>query len=152
MRVIAESKERLKGQVRVDYVLPDYFADTPKACMGGWARKMILVNPEGLAAPCHSADTIPGFARPSVNEFSLPQIWSQSELFNAFRGIEWMPELCRTCDRREIDFGGCRCQALALTGDAKQADPVCRKSSQRKIVDDILLGAQVRVDPPAYRA
>lgn len=138
MDIIAKKKSELRGQIRIDYVLPDYYSHTPKPCMGGWAAKMLLINPLGHAAPCHSADTIPGYPRPSTKEDSLKKIWFESELFNAFRGDKWMNELCRSCDRKAMDFGGCRCQALALTGDAKETDPVCHKSKNRKLVDQLL--------------
>lgn len=138
MAIIRRTQERLKGRVRIDYVLPDYYARTPKPCMGGWASKMLLINPQGLAAPCHSANEIPGLPRPSVKNQSLREIWFESPLFNAFRGDAWMKEPCSSCDRRNQDFGGCRCQALALTGDAEAADPVCHKSTDRPTIDRIL--------------
>jgi PqqA peptide cyclase len=152
MQVIATNKENLRGRVRIDYVLPDYYADTPKPCMGGWAKKMMLINPLGLAMPCHSAETLSQYSAPSVRELPLKQIWFESELFNAFRGEEWMEEPCRSCERKEIDFGGCRCQALALVGNANATDPVCKKSSDRTKVDQILLNVEAQVAPPAYRA
>jgi len=153
MRIIEKAKEKWRGQVRLDYVLPDYFAQTPKPCMGGWATKMLLVNPLGLAAPCHSAETIPGFKRPSVREQTLREIWFDSELFQAFRGEEWMLEPCRSCEKKLIDFGGCRCQALALTGDARAADPVCHKSGHRHVIDEVLSGQSLEsASPPAYRS
>lgn len=150
--LLARNQESLKGRVRIDYVLPDYYAETPKPCMGGWAKKMLLVDPLGLAAPCHSAQTIPGFTRPSVREQSLGDIWFSSPLFNAFRGEDWMTEPCRSCEKKTRDFGGCRCQAMALAGDARAADPVCRKSGHRPLVDDILRNREVQVAPPVYRA
>lgn len=152
LRLITLNKERLKGHVRIDHVLPDYYADLPKACMGGWATKMILVNPRGQALPCHSAETIPGFPIPDVRNSSLAEIWRSSELFNAFRGEDWMKEPCRTCEHKRRDFGGCRCQALALAGDAREADPVCRKSGFRARIDEFLERREEQVAPAAYRA
>jgi len=124
-RVVEAERARLKGRMVIDYVVPDYYASEPKACMGGWARRFLLVTPRGRALPCHAAETIPGLDFPSVREASLGDIWNSSPAFLRFRGTEWMPEPCRSCERREIDWGGCRCQALALSGDAALPDPVC---------------------------
>jgi pyrroloquinoline quinone biosynthesis protein E len=115
----------LQGVIVIDYVVPDYYAARPKACMNGWGRRFINITPEGLAMPCHAAETIPGLKFDNVSETSLQEIWTESGAFNRFRGTEWMPEPCQSCDRREIDWAGCRCQALALTGDAANPDPVC---------------------------
>ena len=115
----------LQGVIVIDYVVPDYYAARPKACMNGWGRRFINITPEGKAMPCHAAETIPGLKFDNVRETSLQKIWTESDAFNRFRGTEWMPEPCHSCDRREIDWAGCRCQALALTGDAANPDPVC---------------------------
>ena len=115
----------LQGIIVIDYVVPDYYAARPKACMNGWGRQFINITPEGKAMPCHAAETIPGLKFDNVTETSLQKIWTDSDAFNRFRGTEWMPEPCQSCDRREIDWAGCRCQALALTGDAANPDPVC---------------------------
>jgi pyrroloquinoline quinone biosynthesis protein E len=123
--VVEAERARLKGRIVIDYVVPDYYASEPKACMGGWGRRFLLVTPRGRALPCHAAETIPGLNFPSVLESSLGAIWRESPAFERFRGTGWMPEPCRSCDRREIDWGGCRCQALALSGDAALPDPVC---------------------------
>ncbi len=120
--------------------------------MGGWGQKILLVNPIGRALPCHSAEIIPGSAMPSVKEKTLQDIWEKSELFKAFRGTDWMEKPCRSCNRKDLDFGGCRCQALALTGRPNAMDPVCQKSGLRPVVDEILLTREERVEPPAYRA
>ena len=122
---VASARERLKGSLVIDYVVPDYYARRPKACMGGWGRRFINVTPKGKALPCHAAETIPGLDFPSVAEQHLGEIWRDSEAFRRFRGTGWMPEPCRSCDRREIDWGGCRCQALAIVGDAAATDPAC---------------------------
>ena len=122
---VAAARERLKGILVIDYVVPDYYARRPKACMGGWGRRFINVTPTGKALPCHAAETIPGLDFPSVTEEPLGAIWRDCEAFRRFRGTGWMPEPCRSCDRREIDWGGCRCQALAIAGDAAATDPAC---------------------------
>ncbi len=120
----------LTGRIVVDYVVPDYYARRPKSCMGGWGRRFILVTPSGLALPCHAAETIPGMSFETVGSRPLSAIWEDGEAFRRFRGTDWMPRPCRDCDQREQDWGGCRCQALALAGDAAAADPVCEKSDR----------------------
>lgn len=121
-------REELKGVIVIDAVIPDYHARFPKPCMGGWGRNALNVTPAGKVLPCHAAETIPGLEFWNVAERGLEHIWRDSPAFNAFRGTEWMSEPCRSCDRREIDWGGCRCQAMALAGSATEADPVCHKS------------------------
>jgi pyrroloquinoline quinone biosynthesis protein E len=125
---VEAARQRLKGRLVIDYVVPDYHARRPKACMGGWGRRFITVTPAGKALPCHVAESLAGLAFPSVREQSLAAIWHDAPAFARFRGTSWMPEPCRSCDRREIDWGGCRCQAFALTGDASRTDPACEKS------------------------
>ncbi len=117
--------DELEGRIVIDYVVPDYYARRPKACMNGWGRQFMNVTPEGKVLPCHAAETIPDMEFDNVRETPLAAIWSDSAAFNRFRGTAWMPEPCSSCDRREIDWGGCRCQALALTGSAANPDPVC---------------------------
>jgi PqqA peptide cyclase len=123
--VVAEARRRLEGRIVIDYVVPDYYARRPKPCMGGWARQFLTVTPAGNVLPCHAADSIPGLVFENIRERRLADIWEKSEAFCRFRGTDWMPEPCRSCDRREIDWGGCRCQAFALTGDAAATDPAC---------------------------
>ncbi|MBB6253689.1 pyrroloquinoline quinone biosynthesis protein PqqE [Nitrospirillum iridis] len=125
---------RLKGRMVIDYVPPDYYAARPKACMGGWARRFMNISPGGLALPCHAAETLPGFDWPSVATGSLAAAWYDSEAFNRYRGTAWMPEPCQGCERKEIDWGGCRCQAFALTGDAGRTDPACALSPDHGIM------------------
>ena len=137
--VVNEAIERLNGKMRIDYVAPDYYAKYPKACMGGWGRRLMLIDPAGQALPCHAAAVIPGMTFDSVRERSLEWIWKESQAFRRFRGEDWMPEPCKSCDRRAEDFGGCRCQALLLTGDAAATDPVCSLAPSHKMVEDILL-------------
>jgi pyrroloquinoline quinone biosynthesis protein E len=132
------AQERLRGKIRVEYVVPDYYAKFPKPCMGGWARKVMLVTPSGETLPCHAAAVIPGLHFENVKEKSLAEIWQKSEAFQKFRGEDWMQEPCKSCDRRSLDFGGCRCQALLLAGDAAATDPVCSLSRQRALVDAVL--------------
>ena len=121
-------QERLKGRMRIFYVVPDYYEERPKACMKGWGSIFLTVAPDGTALPCHAAGTLPGLTFPNVRDHSIEWIWNQSPDFNKFRGFDWMKEPCRTCPERTKDFGGCRCQAYLLTGDAANADPVCGKS------------------------
>ena len=123
--VVEAARKRLKGTLVIDYVVPDYYARRPKVCMGGWGRRFLNINPAGLVLPCHAAESIPSLKFDSVKDHSLEWIWENSEAFNKFRGTDWMPEPCRSCDRREIDWGGCRCQAFALTGDESATDPAC---------------------------
>jgi len=127
-------RKHYAGTIVIDHVIPDYHARYPKACMGGWARRTLNVTPSGKVLPCHAAETIPGLTFLTVRDGSLADIWFNSPAFNAFRGTDWMPEPCRSCDRKEIDFGGCRCQALALTGDASRADPVCVNAADHEKV------------------
>jgi len=117
-----------EGAIVIDHVVPDYHARYPKACMSGWARRTFNVTPSGKVLPCHAAETIPDLEFWNVRDRSVADIWYESPAFNAYRGLDWMREPCRSCERREIDFGGCRCQALALTGDARNTDPICEKS------------------------
>jgi pyrroloquinoline quinone biosynthesis protein E len=145
---VEAARQRLKGRLVIDYVVPDYHALRPKACMGGWARRFITVTPAGNALPCHIAESLPGLEIPSVIEQSLATIWHSSSAFARFRGTDWMPEPCRSCDRREIDWGGCRCQAFALTGDASRTDPACEKSHDHALMQAAV--AARSVTPPAF--
>jgi len=122
---VEAARARLKGTLVIDYVVPDYYARRPKACMGGWGRRFLNVSPNGSVLPCHAASTLPGMTFENVKERSLKDIWYGSEAFERFRGTGWMPEPCRSCDQREIDWGGCRCQAFALTGALEAVDPAC---------------------------
>jgi pyrroloquinoline quinone biosynthesis protein E len=121
-------RRRYDGQIVIDAVLPDYYARFPKACVGGWGRHSLNVTPSGRVLPCHAAETIPGLVFWSVRDHPLAQIWAESPAFQAFRGEAWMQEPCRSCARRTVDFGGCRCQAMAILGDAAATDPVCELS------------------------
>jgi pyrroloquinoline quinone biosynthesis protein E len=144
---IKSAQDRLQGRIRIEYVVPDYYAKYPKPCMGGWGRKLMLITPSGDALPCHAAQVIPGLSFENVKDRSLRKIWGHSVAFQKFRGEDWMQEPCKTCDRREQDFGGCRCQALLLAGDAAATDPVCSLAPQRPRVDAILAG--MNTAPPS---
>jgi pyrroloquinoline quinone biosynthesis protein E len=141
VELLKRAQERLRGKIQVEFVVPDYYAKYPKACMGGWGQKLMLITPNGDALPCHAARIIPGLHFDNLKDRSLREIWEQSEAFEKFRGEEWMPELCKNCDRRTRDFGGCRCQAFLLTADATATDPVCSLAPQRSKVDAILAAA-----------
>jgi pyrroloquinoline quinone biosynthesis protein E len=138
LRILKSAQARLEGKIRVEYVVPDYYAKYPKPCMGGWGKKLMLIAPNGEALPCHSARVIPNLQFENVAKRSLREIWETSEVFNRFRGESWMQEPCRNCDRRHQDFGGCRCQAMLLASDANATDPVCSLSPDRPKVDAIL--------------
>ena len=133
--IVAEAEKRLAGRIRIDSVVPDYYAKYPKACMGGWGRRLMLINPAGKVLPCHEAEVLPGFSFENAREKTLEWIWQQSPSFSRFRGEDWMPEPCRSCDRRAEDFGGCRCQAFLLTGDARTTDPACSLAPSHHLVE-----------------
>jgi pyrroloquinoline quinone biosynthesis protein E len=149
MDFFKRAQERLVGKIRIEYVVPDYYAKYPKPCMGGWGRKLMLITPSGEALPCHAAKIIPGLKFENVKDRSLQEIWESSDAFQKFRGESWMKEPCKSCDRRELDFGGCRCQALLLAGDATATDPVCTLAPTRKKVDAILDAANRTSAPEA---
>jgi len=130
-------------------VVPDYHARYPKPCVGGWGRRSLNVTPSGKVLPCHAAETIPDLEFWSVREHSLADIWEKSPAFNAFRGTDWMPEPCARCERRDLDFGGCRCQAFALTRDARATDPVCHLSPHHSLIEQ--LAATLEEMPYSYR-
>jgi pyrroloquinoline quinone biosynthesis protein E len=141
VEVVKAAEQRLSGRIRLDFVVPDYYARYPKACMGGWGQRLMLINPSGKVLPCHAAGVIPGLAFENVREKSVASIWRDSPSFQRFRGEDWMPEPCRSCERRGEDFGGCRCQALLLAGDATLTDPACSLAPSHNIVEAALLEA-----------
>ena len=147
LEILKSAQERLLGKIRLEYVVPDYYAKYPKPCMGGWGRKLMLITPTGDALPCHAAQIIPGLHFENVKDRSLREIWENSAAFQKFRGQAWMQEPCKSCDRRELDFGGCRCQALLLAGDASATDPVCSLAPTRAKVDAILEAANKPAAP-----
>jgi pyrroloquinoline quinone biosynthesis protein E len=144
---VETARARLQGVIVIDYVLPDYYAHRPKACMGGWGRRFLNITPTGKVLPCHAAETLPGLRFPNVAEANLSEIWYRAPAFERFRGTGWMPEPCRSCDRREIDWGGCRCQAFALTGDGGRTDPACALSPDH----ELLVAARDDADASASR-
>jgi len=146
--VVADAEKRLAGRMRIDSVVPDYYAKYPKACMGGWGRRLMLINPAGRVLPCHAAEVLPGMSFENVREKKLEWIWRESESFRRFRGEDWMPEPCRSCDRRAEDFGGCRCQAFLLAGDGAVTDPVCSLAPTHSIVESALREANGFVAQP----
>lgn len=144
--VVRAARERLEGQIDVVYVLPDYYSQYPKPCMDGWGHRQLTVAPNGDVLPCPAAHALP-LPRASVRVQSLAWIWEESPLFQRFRGTGWMPEPCWSCDRRELDFGGCRCQAFQLTGDAARTDPVCHLSPDHGIVAEAVRAANEAARP-----
>ena len=132
--IAGRHKKRLEGKIDVLFVKPDYFGTTPKACMDGWARRFIHMVPDGRVLPCHAATSITTLEFDNVRDRSLGDIWSNSKALNAYRGDAWMKEPCRSCDRKHNDFGGCRCQAFALTGDAANTDPACSLSPANQLI------------------
>jgi pyrroloquinoline quinone biosynthesis protein E len=145
--VVRAARERLRGRMEIIYVLPDYYGRYPKPCMGGWGRRQLTVVPNGDVLPCPTAHALP-LPRVSVREHSLAWIWDHSAVFQRFRGTGWMPDPCRSCDRRELDFGGCRCQAFQLTGDAARTDPVCHLAPDHAIVAEAVRAASEATRPP----
>jgi PqqA peptide cyclase len=141
------AKPRLAGKVDIFYVLPDYYEARPKPCLNGWGQRYLTVNPTGDVLPCPTASSaIPDLRLENIRAHNLDWIWRESDSFNRFRGTEWMPEPCRSCPQKEIDFGGCRCQAALLTGDAANTDPVCELSPNRAVVDAVLHDSNSPID------
>jgi pyrroloquinoline quinone biosynthesis protein E len=148
--IATAAKARLAGKIDIFYVLPDYYETRPKPCLNGWGQRYLTVNPTGDVLPCPTASSaIPDLRFENVRTHALDWIWRDSESFNRFRGTEWMPEPCRSCPQREIDFGGCRCQAALLTGNAANTDPVCELSPNRAVVDAVLLHTNSSAKHPA---
>ena len=139
--IVDAAEKRLAGRIRIDSVVPDYYAKYPKACMGGWGLRLMLINPAGKVLPCHAAEVLPGLSFENVRDKPLEWIWRESSSFRRFRGEEWMPEPCRSCERRKEDFGGCRCQAFLLAGDATATDPACTLAPAHSIVESAVRDA-----------
>jgi pyrroloquinoline quinone biosynthesis protein E len=148
--IVEEAKERLKGVMVFDFVVPDYYAKTPKPCMGGWGRGVMNVTPQGKVLPCHASETIPGLVFDNVKDRRLADIWLNGQAFQKYRGTSWMKEPCRSCPRREIDFGGCRCQAMAFTGDAANTDPACHFSPHHAAFVAAAETESAEAAPPAF--
>lgn len=150
--IVEAAREQLQGRLVIDLVVPDYYASYPKACAGGWGRRLMNVSPSGKVLPCHAAETIPNLTFWNVQDHSLADIWTRSPAFEAFRGTGWMREPCRSCERRERDWGGCRCQALALTGDAASTDPACHLSPHHALIRNLAAAESASPSPePVYR-
>jgi len=136
--IVSSARIRLRGEITIDYVAPDYYAERPKACMDGWGRRTLVISPSGYVLPCHAAHSIAGMHFENVRDgATIAEIWKSSQSFNQYRGTEWMLEPCRSCDHRERDWGGCRCQAFALTGDAAKTDPACALSAHHARLNQI---------------
>ena len=136
--IVNQYREKIGKTCKLLFVVPDYFENRPKACMNGWGSVFLGVGADGAALPCHNAREIPGLDIPNVRDHSMREIWYDSKEFNFFRGFEWMQEPCRSCDEKSKDFGGCRCQALMLAGDASKTDPVCSKSPDHGVIEKII--------------
>jgi pyrroloquinoline quinone biosynthesis protein E len=149
--IVREARAWYQGTMEIAFVKVDYFASEPKACMGGWAQSYMCIAPTGEVLPCHAAQVIPGLRFDSVRTQPLATIWEQSPALNAFRGNSWMQEPCRSCPRKTLDFGGCRCQAFLLAGDAAATDPVCRFSPRHDIVLAAVAAAERDNALPIYR-
>ncbi len=150
-KVVAAARERLHGTMEIVYVLPDYFGEFPKPCMSGWGNEFMTVTPNGYVLPCPAASAIRDLDFENVRKRRLGEIWRSSDAFVRFRGTGWMPEPCRSCDRRELDWGGCRCQAFLLAGDAGLTDPACSLSPNHHIMAALREAAE-DIEPAARRA
>lgn len=152
--IVREARTRLTGRMQLLYVIPDYYSRYPKPCMNGWARQQLIITPDGTVLPCLAAAQLPTLPRENVRERSLAEIWDESELFNRFRGTEWLPEPCQSCSRKTLDFGGCRCQAFQLTSDMTATDPVCSLSPHHDMVTAVVKAANegtARIADVVYR-
>ncbi|MFI7115476.1 pyrroloquinoline quinone biosynthesis protein PqqE [Amycolatopsis sp. NPDC049868] len=149
--IVRAATERLRGRMEIIYVVADYYEQYPKPCMYGWGARQLTVAPDGNVLPCPASTAIETLEFDNVRDKPLAWIWYESASFNAYRGEDWMPDTCGTCDRRAIDFGGCRCQAFQLTGDAAATDPVCSRSPRRDVVD-LILATPPKTDELVMRA
>lgn len=149
--VVAAARSRLNEGPSIVHVLPDYFQDFPKACLNGWGRVFLTVAPDGVVLPCQTAREIPQLEFPDVHSATLEEIWFHSPVFERYRGTGWMPEPCQSCERREIDFGGCRCQAFLLTGDPGATDPVCHLAPTHHLVEEAVRGIGQSSPPLEFR-
>jgi pyrroloquinoline quinone biosynthesis protein E len=142
--VVKATRERLGNRMFIYFVIPDYYEGRPKACMNGWGTIHLTIAPDGAALPCQEVRVIKGLEFPNVREKPLAWIWNESPLFRKFRGEDWMKEPCRSCSEKAKDFGGCRCQAFLLTGDAANCDPVCSKSPHHLVIEQAVQAAYAR--------
>lgn len=148
--IVEEAKERLKGILVFDFVVPDYYAKTPKPCMGGWGKGVMNVTPAGKVLPCHASESIPGLVFDNIRDRKLRDIWLNGQAFQMYRGTSWMKEPCKSCPRAEIDFGGCRCQAMAFTGDATNTDPACKFSPHHAAFVAVAEQESANPNPPQF--
>jgi PqqA peptide cyclase len=153
---VNEFRKRIGDKMKIFFVVPDYHATRPKACMNGWGNIFINIAPDGMVLPCHEARMLPGINFPNVRDMSLDKIWYDSEAFNIYRGDSWMKEPCRSCPDKTKDFGGCRCQAYMLTQDATNTDPICDLSPKHYLVTDVVKKAElpkqdVEIKPLVFR-
>ncbi len=147
-------RRKLDGRMRLFFVAPDYHEGRPKKCVNGWGHMFMTVTPDGIALPCHTARMLPGLEFPDLRTTSVQSAWQESEGFNRYRGTGWMKEPCASCDQKEADLGGCRCQAYMLTHDPEAADPVCPKSPQHGVVQEAVRRAEageVAAKPLVFR-
>jgi PqqA peptide cyclase len=152
VEIVDAARAKYKGVMVFDFVVPDYYAKFPKPCMGGWGRGSMNISPAGKVLPCHIAESIPGLLFDNVRDKSLAEIWTQGQAFQKFRGTDWMKEPCRSCERKEIDWGGCRCQAMMMTGDASNTDPACSLSPRHAEFVALATGESDATPPPfVYR-
>lgn len=152
-KITNQFREKIADKMKIFFIIPDYFEDRPKACMNGWGSIFLTVSPDGKALPCHNARMLP-LEFPDLTNTSVKSAWFESEAFNTYRGDAWMTEPCRSCDEKKKDFGGCRCQALMITGDARQTDPVCSKSPHHDKITALVsnrLEPGVDLDPMTFR-
>ena len=150
VEIVDRAREKYKGIMVFDFVVPDYYAKFPKPCMGGWGRGSMNISPSGKVLPCHIAESIPGLVFDNVRDKSLADIWMHGQAFQKFRGTQWMKEPCRSCERREIDWGGCRCQAMMMTGDPTNVDPACSLSPRHAEFVALARGESNVAEPPAF--
>jgi PqqA peptide cyclase len=148
--IVEEAKERLKGILVFDFVVPDYYAKTPKPCMGGWGKGIMNITPQGRVLPCHASEQVPGLEFDNVKDKRLADIWLNGQAFNKYRGTSWMKEPCKSCPRAEIDFGGCRCQAMAFTGDPTNTDPACKFSPHHAAFVEAAERESGQATPPPF--
>lgn len=146
--IAREYKSKLEGRMKIYYVVPDFYEHRPKACMNGWGTTFLTITPDGVALPCHEARMLPDLNCPSVREQSIQAIWEDSQAFNFYRGDAWMQEPCASCPEKIKDFGGCRCQAFLMTGNAAATDPVCSKSADRALVERAIQEAAEHPETP----
>jgi PqqA peptide cyclase len=146
--VVRAACARLAGRMQIIYVIPDYYSTYPKPCLGGWGHQQLTVVPNGDVLPCQAAGQITGLPIENVRRRPLAWIWNDSPMFNRFRGVDWMPEPCRSCPRKTVDFGGCRCQAFQLLGDAAATDPVCHLSPRHAVVAAVVRAVNNNTEEP----